>query len=271
MKEIDNLVEIMKTLRDPETGCAWDRVQTIKSILPYSIEEIHELAEAIDSGEWGAVRDELGDLLFHIVFYARMSEEAGHFDLADVVRGICEKLLRRHPHVFGPIEDQGAPMFESWEQIKQAEREERWASGDPQPGILAGIGKSMPAMIRAIKLQKRAACVGFDWPDRLPVLDKLEEEIAELRHEILHTRDDERIGSELGDVLFSCINLARHCGIDPENALRLCNRKFERRFSYIESSLAGQGRSIGDAGLEELEALWQESKNPVSTDHDPQF
>src|SRR3990172_7686429 len=137
MKEIDNLVEIMKTLRDPETGCAWDRVQTIKSILPYSIEEIHELAEAIDSGEWGAVRDELGDLLFHIVFYARMSEEAGHFDLADVVRGICEKLLRRHPHVFGPVEDQGALMFESWEQIKQAEREERWASGDPQPGVLA--------------------------------------------------------------------------------------------------------------------------------------
>src|SRR3989338_2799257 len=143
MKEIDDLVVIMKTLRDPETGCSWDRAQTIESILPFSIEEIHELAEAIDLGEWSAVRDELGDLLFHIVFYARMSEEAGHFDLADVARGICEKLLRRHPHVFERVEEQGAPMFKSWEQIKQAEREARRASGDQQPGVLAGIGKSM--------------------------------------------------------------------------------------------------------------------------------
>lgn len=261
MKEIDELAAIMERLRDPLTGCRWDRAQTTETILPYSFEEIHELAEAIDAGKWTAVRDELGDLLFHIVFYARISEEAGQFTLADVARVICDKLLRRHPHVFGASDDlSGMERDASWENIKQAERERHKLSDDARTGTFAGIGKALPAMIRALKLQRRAAGVGFDWKERLPVLEKLEEEIAELRDELLGSGDRRRIESEIGDVLFSCVNLARHCGMDAENALRLCNNRFERRFEFIEKTLARQGRRPEDASLNELETLWQEAK-----------
>lgn len=262
MKEIDALAAIMERLRDPLAGCPWDRAQTIDTILPYSFEEIHELAEAIDEGQWTAIRDELGDLLFHIVFYARIAEEAGQFTLADVAGVICDKLLRRHPHVFGAGEYlSGRERAASWENIKQAERERHKLSADTQTGTFAGVGKALPAMIRALKLQRRAAGVGFDWKERLPVLEKLEEEIAELRDEVMGSGDRRRIESEIGDVLFSCVNLARHCGMDAENALRLCNNRFERRFDFIETTLARQGRRPEDASLDELETLWQEAKN----------
>ncbi|HLB31352.1 MAG TPA: nucleoside triphosphate pyrophosphohydrolase [Gammaproteobacteria bacterium] len=262
MKEIDELAAIMERLRDPLAGCPWDRAQTIDTILPYSFEEVHELAEAIDARKWTAVRDELGDLLFHIVFYARISEEAGQFSLADVARVICDKLLRRHPHVFDTSVDQsGQERTASWESIKKAERESNEMTDDAQTGTFAGIGKALPATIRALKLQRRAAGVGFDWKERLPVLEKLEEEIAELRHEVQGSGDRRRIESEIGDVLFSCVNLARHCGVDAENALRLCNNRFEKRFGFIETTLARQGRRPEDASLDELEALWQEAKN----------
>ncbi|TAJ93708.1 MAG: nucleoside triphosphate pyrophosphohydrolase [Gammaproteobacteria bacterium] len=262
MKEIDELAAIMERLRDPLSGCPWDRAQTINTILPYSFEEIHELAEAIDGGKWEAVRDELGDLLFHIIFYARISEEEGQFTLADVARVICDKLLRRHPHVFGPSENMsGNDRTASWEGIKQDERESQKLNETAQISTFAGIGKTLPAMIRALKLQRRAAGVGFDWKERLPVLQKLEEEIAELRDELLGDGDRNRIESEIGDVLFSSVNLARHCGIDAENALRLCNRRFEKRFGYIVTTLARQGRRPENASLDELEILWQEAKN----------
>ena len=233
MKEIDELAAIMERLRDPLAGCPWDRAQTIDTILPYSFEEVHELAEAIDARKWTAV-----------------------------ARVICDKLLRRHPHVFDTSVDQsGQERTASWESIKKAERESNEMTDDAQTGTFAGIGKALPATIRALKLQRRAAGVGFDWKERLPVLEKLEEEIAELRHEVQGSGDRRRIESEIGDVLFSCVNLARHWGVDAENALRLCNNRFERRFEYIETTLSREGRRPEDASLDELEALWQEAKN----------
>jgi ATP diphosphatase len=261
MTEIDELVTIMKTLRDPETGCPWDLEQNFASILPYSIEEIYELAAAIDEYDPDAIRDELGDILFHIVFYARLAEESGQFDLAAVARGINEKLRRRHPHVFGESAA-GTPAMQgdTWERIKREERQSGNSAGSRSRGLLDGIGQAMPAVIRAVKLQQRAATAGFDWSEKAPVLAKLEEEIAELRQEIESGADREQVTDELGDVMFSCINLARHCQVDPENALRLANGKFEQRFRYIETQLNDRNQTLDETGLDEMEALWHEAK-----------
>src|SRR5690554_2187788 len=213
MQGIRRLVETMKRLRDPGRGCPWDRAQDWRSLVSYSLEEVYELAEAVDRDDAGAVRDELGDLLFHIVFYSRIAEEAGRFTFDDVAAGVVAKLRRRHPHVFGDNKDGEPP---SWERLKA---EERAGQGGPEKGLLDGVAETMPAMVRALTLQKRAASVGFDWPGMAPVLDKVDEEVAELREAAAGGGPAGRIGEELGDLLFAAVNLARHAGVDPETAL----------------------------------------------------
>ena len=247
----------MKRLRDPEQGCPWDREQSLASILPYTFEELYELAEAVDRDDAAAVRDELGDLLFHIVFYARIAEEAGYFDLAAVAGAIADTLERRHPHVFGDaaVTDAVAQGI-AWERLKAQER----AAVAAPARFLDGIGTAQPALIRAMKLQRRAATVGFDWPAMAPVIDKLEEEVGELRAAALAGMDAGKLADELGDVLFAAVNCARHLGIDPETALRHTNAKFEYRFDYMEKELAQRGLSLDDAMLDEMEACWQRAK-----------
>jgi MazG family protein len=248
----------MDTLRDPIHGCPWDKEQTRETILPYTIEEVYELAEAIGQGDPSAIRDELGDLLFQIVFYARMASEAGQFDFADVADSINTKLRRRHPHVFGNAQIHTADQqSQSWEQIKADERAQ---AGHVDGGLLDTVSSAMPALMCANKLQKKAATVGFDWGDPIPVLDKIEEEIGELRAALAQGADPARLQDETGDILFACVNLARHVKVDPETALMSTNRKFRKRFAYIESALAKQGRTTEQASLEEMEALWQQAK-----------
>jgi MazG family protein len=258
MKTVTRLIEIMNRLRDPERGCPWDREQDFSSILVFTLEEVYELAEAVDRGDLAALRDELGDLLFHVVFYARMAEEQGQFDFADVVAGIVEKLERRHPHVFGDEPSLPAPdQNRSWERRKV---EERRRAGAAESGFLAGIPEALPALARALKLQKRAAAVGFDWRALPPVLAKLDEEIAEFRQVLAEGADAARLEEELGDLLFSTVNLARHAGVDPETALRRANRKFTARFGMVEAELAARGKLPEQATLEEMDAIWQSLK-----------
>lgn len=254
MKTIAMLIAMMARLRDPETGCPWDRAQDFRSILGHSLEEIYELADAIERDDPDAIRDELGDLLFHVVFYARMAEEAGRFDFADVVATITDKLERRHPHVFA---DAPAPADgnRKWEADKLAERRDAGARG-----ALEGVPAGMPALLRAMKLQKRAAAVGFDWTQLPPVLDKLQEEIAELQQALAQDAGRARVAEETGDLLFSAVNVARHAGVDPEVALRAANRKFTERFAALERVLAARGRRPEQAGAEELEEIWQALK-----------
>lgn len=257
---LERLRAIMRRLRDPETGCPWDVKQSFATIAPYTIEEAYEVAEAIRHDDMPALKDELGDLLLQVVFHARMAEEAGHFDLDDVAGAINEKMLRRHPHVFG-AQQAATPdaVTASWEEIKAAERAGK-AGGRPL-SALDGVTLGQPALSRAVKLQKRAATVGFDWPEIGQVLDKLDEELGELRAEIdAPERDRRRLGEELGDLLFVVANLARHLKIDPEAALRDGNAKFERRFRMIEDGLAAAGRTPAEATLEEMEALWVAAK-----------
>jgi MazG family protein len=258
MKELAELLKIMSTLRDPVNGCPWDREQTHASILPFTIEEVYELAEAIQSGNHDAMRDELGDLLFQIVFYCQMSGEAGGFVFRDIVNNINEKLVRRHPHVFGDekIESAGEQSL-SWEKIKSEERRQS-STGDE--GLLDSVSRALPSLIHALKLQKKAATVGFDWEQPGPVLDKIEEEVGELREELRLRNDREALTGEVGDLLFACVNFARHAGVDPETALMQTNRKFRTRFAYIETQLSARGKSLEDAGLDEMEALWEEAK-----------
>ena len=267
MKAVDELLEIMRTLRDPIHGCPWDREQTFSSILSYSLEEIYELAGAIEQNDMQEIRDELGDVLFHLVFYAQMAQEAGEFDFRGVVENIVAKLQRRHPHVFGTerVRDAGEQRL-AWERIKSEERERQNGAKDTPLSLLDGISKALPAVIRAGKLQQRAATVGFDWDDTRQVLDKLDEELAELHYEIENGMDKQRITDELGDLMFACVNLARHVQVDPELALRQTNRKFEQRFNYIERRLAEQQRKPQDASLEEMEGLWQEAKQQQGHD-----
>ena len=254
---IGRLLEIMARLRDPADGCPWDREQTFETIAPYTIEEAYEVAEAIAAGDREALKDELGDLLFQVVFYAQMSAEAGGFTFADVVAGIAEKMVRRHPHVFGgDAVDSAGAQTEAWEAFKAAERDARGEA----PSALDGVPAALPALARALKLQKRAARVGFDWPDAAGALEKLAEEVAELRDETARG-DGEALAAELGDVLFSWVNLARFHGVDAEAALRAANAKFARRFRRIEALLRANGREpSGGATLDELEALWQQAK-----------
>jgi ATP diphosphatase len=259
MKAIAGLLETMRALRHPETGCPWDREQTMTSILPYTLEEVYELVDAIERGETPDIRDELGDLLFHVVYYAQMAEEAGSFDFSGIAEHADTKLKRRHPHVFGDAEA-GPPRAQAaaWEEIK---REERRRAGKADTGLLDGVNRAAPALQTAFRLQKQAALAGFDWKDISPVLEKVEEELGEIRRELEADGDRRRLAGEIGDLLFTCVNLARHAGADPETALRATNRKFMARFSYIEARLAEQGTSVEETDLDELEALWQESKD----------
>lgn len=251
------LLAVMARLRDPAAGCPWDQAQDFASIAPYTVEEAHEVAGAIRAGpDFPALLDELGDLLFQVVYHARMAEEDGRFDFAAVARAIAAKMVRRHPHVFGdaPARDTAA-QTEAWESQKAVER----AAAGSESGALAGVPSALPALSRAAKLTRRAARVGFDWPDAAAVLDKLEEEAAELRDE-LPGGDPARLRDEVGDLLFVLANLARKLDLDPEECLRSANAKFERRFNAVERRLASRGLTPADAGLDAMEAEWQAVK-----------
>jgi MazG family protein len=259
LTRIDALLRIMAKLRSPEGGCPWDLEQNFATIAPYTIEEAYEVADAIEHGDMGELKDELGDLLFQVVFHAQMAREAGAFQFEDVVRAICEKMIRRHPHVFGDEDAQTAGAVKGrWEEIKA---EEKAAKGKAaQTSLLDDVPLALPALARAVKLQARAARVGFDWPGTAEVLDKLNEEMLELSHEVAKGGDHDRLEDELGDMLFVYANLARHLKVDPEAALRRANAKFRRRFGYIEEKLAAEGRKPEQSSLEEMDSLWNEAK-----------
>ena len=257
LNNIDKLREIMVALRDLETGCPWDQAQDFASIVPHTLEEAYEVVEAIEAGDMDELRDELGDLLFQIIFYARLAEERGLFDFEQVAAGIVDKLIRRHPHVFadasvGTAEAQTL----AWEASKARERAEKAEDAS----ALAGVAMALPAMTRAVKLQKRAARVGFDWPAIAPVFAKVREELEELRAEIAVPYNKARIEEEMGDLLFACTNLARHAHVEPETALRNANRKFERRFAQMEMMAKMQGRDVLELDLDAWEALWENVK-----------
>jgi ATP diphosphatase len=254
---IPRLLAIMARLRDPETGCSWDIAQTFASIAPYTLEEAYEVADAIDRQAWGELRGELGDLLLQTVFHARMAEEAGHFTFADVVAAISDKMVARHPHIFGDESRDKTPEQQTrdWEALKAAERE----ASKMEARTLDGIAQALPALTRAVKLQNRAARVGFDWPSTGDVLDKLVEEAREVV-EARDTLSAEALEEEIGDLFFVMANLARHLKVDPEAALRAANRKFSRRFARIEDWLAETGRKPADSTLEEMDALWTRAK-----------
>jgi nucleoside triphosphate diphosphatase len=258
--DLRRLLEVMARLRDPAGGCPWDREQSFRTIAPYTIEEAYEVAEACERGDAAALKDELGDLLFQVVFHARMAEEDGLFAFNDVARAITEKMLRRHPHVFGDamIAD-AAAQTAAWEEHKAAERARAAPAGGPA-SALDGVGTGFPALTRALKLQRRAARIGFDWPDVPPIFDKINEEIAELRQEIASDAAPARIEDEIGDLLFAVVNLARRLSVDPEQALRGTCRKFERRFRHMEAVLACEDSSLTERSLAELETLWQRAK-----------
>jgi len=245
----------MVRLRDAEKGCPWDAAQRFETVAPYTVEEAYEVADAIERGDLAALRGELGDLLFQVVFHARMAEEAGAFDFGDVVDAVCDKLVRRHPHVFG---EPGTPP-PSWEATKRAEREAAAAEAGRRPSAVDDLPLALPALRRAAKLQRRMAASGFAWRDRAGILAKLDEELGELRAE-LEAGDARAAGRELGDVLFVAADLARECGIDPETALRGTNARVEARFRHLEARLAESGRTPADADDEELWALWREAK-----------
>ena len=253
---LPRLLEIMRRLRDPETGCPWDIEQDFATIAPYTIEEAYEVADAIERKAWDELRGELGDLLFQAVYHAQMAREAGHFGFGDVVRSICDKMIARHPHVFGDeSRDKSAEQqTRDWERVKAAER----ASG-PARGTLDGVALGLPALLRALKLQNRAARVGFDWPSTDQVLDKIVEEARELV-EARDTLSGAETFEEFGDLLFVVANLARHLKIDPEAALRAANAKFTRRFRAIEAELAMRGKRPEDSDLAEMDALWNAAK-----------
>ncbi|MDE0392340.1 MAG: nucleoside triphosphate pyrophosphohydrolase [Rhodospirillales bacterium] len=265
---IDRLLDVMARLRHPDGGCPWDLQQSFETIAPYTIEEAYEVAEAIRQDDREALRDELGDLLLQVVFHAQMGREDGSFDFDAVARGIADKMIRRHPNVFGDDESDArhsAPaQMRSWEAQKAAEREARAQAEGRRPSVLDGVALALPALLRAEKLQKRAARVGFDWPNRAPVFDKVLEEVAEVR-EAAAAADaqdppDPAVTAEVGDLLFACVNLARHLGVEPEAALRAANAKFTARFRHVEAALGNSGRDAADVGLAELDRLWEEAK-----------
>jgi MazG family protein len=274
-RTIADLLAVMAALRTPGSGCPWDLEQTFATIAPYTIEEAYEVADAIERGNRPDLKEELGDLLLQVVYHARMAEEEGAFAFADVVHGVTEKMIRRHPHVFGDEKARSAQLAKGWwENIKAEERAAKQAEGGSatpsEPSLLADVPVGLPGMTRAIKLQAKAARVGFDWPSLAPVFSKMQEELAELE-EIAVPADprgasppdgptDPRIVDEFGDVLFVMANVARHLNVDPETALRTANAKFVRRFAYIERRLAEQGKSPDSATLDEMDALWVEAK-----------
>jgi ATP diphosphatase len=267
MYQLDDLLHLMARLRDPQYGCPWDLKQSYASIVPHTIEEAYEVADAIERGDFAHLPGELGDLLFQVVYYSQLAREEGRFEFAQVVDGITRKLLRRHPHVFADGDLYGAPdaakldeaaVKQRWEEIKAEERAEQ-AAAPEQLSLLDDVPQALPALSRAIKLQKRAAQVGFDWPDALPVVDKVREELDEVL-EAMSENDPEAIAEEIGDLLFVVGNLARHLKVDPESALRAANAKFEQRFRFIEQALREAGRAMQDCALEELDALWGQAK-----------
>lgn len=259
--QIDQLLEIMAELRDPKTGCPWDKEQTFQTIAPYTIEEAYEVADAIAKGDMDALREELGDLLFQVVFYAQMASEMGAFTFAEITDVISNKMVRRHPHVFaGTTVESAEAQTAEWERQKREEREAKAHAVGAIPSVLDDVPAALPALARAVKLQKRAARVGFDWPDGSGVLDKLAEEVEELRVEA-QAGNAEGMAEELGDVLFAWTNYARFQRIDPESALRNASAKFERRFRRIEALLKAEGRHPDDADLGELERLWRQAKS----------
>ena len=264
-RDIASLLAIMAKLRDPDGGCPWDLAQDFSTIAPYTIEEAYEVADAIDRGDLGDLKDELGDLLLQVVFHAQMAREQGAFEFGDVVAAICDKMTRRHPHVFGDEarRDNADSQLQHWEALKRAERE---AKGDADTSALAGISRGLPEWQRAVKLQHKAAKVGFDWPDPAPVLEKLHEEIEEVRAEfaaVAAAPDDadahDRLEDELGDILFVCANLARHAKVDVGSALRRANLKFERRFRTMEALAAVDGGLAGQS-LEAQDRYWDRAK-----------
>ena len=266
---IDRLLDVMARLRDPAGGCPWDLEQDFGTIAPYTIEEAYEVAEAIRQGDMVSLRDELGDLLLQVVFHAQMAREDGSFDFDAVARGISEKMIRRHPHVFA-VEESDARLSapaqtRAWEAQKAAERDANARAEGRTPSVLDGVALALPALLRAEKLQKRAARVGFDWPDPAPVFDKVTEEVAELREAASAAPSNSAVAEELGDLLFACVNLSRHLGVDPEAALRSANAKFTARFHHVETALAESGRSAGDVGLTELDRLWDDAKRAERT------
>lgn len=264
--DLSRLLAIMARLRDPERGCPWDIVQTFETIAPYTIEEAYEVADAIARGDLNDLRDELGDLLLQVVYHARMAEERHAFTFADVVAAISDKMVRRHPHVFGDAQVASADeQTRSWEAHKAAERAVARKSDGVRASVLDGVAVTLPAMTRAAKLQKRAARIGFDWPDAAAVLAKFDEEVAELHAELTpdppRQRDPERIEDEVGDLLFVCVNLARKLDLDPEQALRRANAKFERRFRHMEAAAAASDAGVDGLPLDALEALWRLAKD----------
>ncbi|QHJ12950.1 Nucleoside triphosphate pyrophosphohydrolase [Paraglaciecola mesophila] len=257
---LSELLTIMRTLRDPKHGCNWDQQQTFASIVPYTIEEAYEVADAIDTGDMTEIRDELGDLLFQVVFYAQMAEEQKAFAFEDVMRGISAKLRRRHPHIFADESGKVAPAEKGqWEKIKTQEREAAGKSADNS--ILAHVPKGMSPLIRAQKLQQLCAKSGFDWPELQPVLDKLHEEIEEVMVEVDAPNPEQAaIEDEIGDVLFSVVNLARHVNVDAQTALRKASNKFEQRFRQVERIAQQKGQEVHETSLDELETFWQQAK-----------
>jgi nucleoside triphosphate diphosphatase len=263
-RDINRLLEIMAALRTPVTGCPWDVEQTFATIAPYTIEEAYEVADAIARNDLDDLREELGDLLLQVVFHARMAEEEKTFDFGDVVEAISRKLIRRHPHVFG---DTAGPTTQervkgTWDAIKTQEKAERAArrpERKPDSSLLASVKAGVPAVTRAFELQKKVATVGFDWREAGPVLDKIREETAEIET-ALASGDRGEIEEEIGDLIFTAINLARVSGIDPESALRATNAKFERRFAYVEAAITARGRTLEQSSLEEMDKLWTEAK-----------
>jgi len=262
MHTLDDLLAIMRKLRDVESGCPWDREQTYASLVPYTLEEAYEVAETIEENRLHQLPDELGDLLFQIVFYSQIASEEKRFTFNTVIGHICDKLIRRHPHVFGSDKIETAEEQSiAWEQHKQ---KERMQSDSKMDGLLDGVSVALPALTRAAKIQRRAAKVGFDWPDYHGVMDKIYEELDEVKAE-MPSNDPQRIEDELGDVLFSCVNLCRHLKVDSERALRQATRKFEKRFSLVEAALDISNGKFS-ATADEMEAAWQQAKDKMTDD-----
>ena len=277
--DIRRLLDIMARLRDPDGGCPWDLEQSFETIVPYTIEEAYEVADAIENGDMERLQDELGDLLFQVVFYAQMAGGSGGFDSGDVVAGVSDKMIRRHPHVFGDTDVADADTQTiAWESHKAKERESRANAEGRQASVLDDVARGLPALLRAHKLQKRAARVGFDWTEVADVESKIDEEITELRQAVStaessqESRCRDAIAEEFGDVLFSLVNYARHLGVEPETAMRDANAKFERRFRDVESEMTAAGRDLRRVSLSEYDKAWERAKarerNPQSRIHE---
>ncbi|KPK40919.1 MAG: nucleoside triphosphate hydrolase [Gammaproteobacteria bacterium SG8_47] len=268
MEAVAQLLDIMRRLRDPHDGCPWDREQTFATIVPHTLEEAYEVADAIEREDWNELRTELGDLLFQIVFYAQMGQEQDKFDFEDIVVAINDKLVRRHPHVFADEHiETSAEQTEAWEQHKLAERQAKSATEGRDHSVLDGVARGLPALTRAAKLQRRAARVGFDWKRTEPVMDKLREEIDELQLALDIEATPEDMFEELGDVIFTCVNLARHLDVDAESALRHANAKFEDRFRQVEAHFAERG-GMESASAEEMDQIWEHVKRQQSAEQE---